>query len=91
MTWKSTLALLAGAALLVIWYLTGGPRQLRWWWTVHQTASAGWDISQAYNDETMKPKFWLPICLFSGPLLMLAGVAIKIRQTFRTFKDTRHG
>jgi hypothetical protein len=91
MTWKSNLTLVAGAALLVIWYLTGGPPQLQWWWAVHKTAGGGWNISQAYNDETMKPRFWLPVCLFSGTLLLLAGVAVKIRHIFQTSKDTRHG
>jgi hypothetical protein len=87
----SNLLLLAGTALLVIWYLTGGPLQLRWWWAVHKAASGGWDISQAYSDETMKPRFWLPFCLFSGPLLVFAGVVLKIRDTFRILRDIEHG
>lgn len=91
MTWNSSLALLAGAALLVIWYLTGGPLQLRWWWAVHKASSGGWNISQAYNDETMKPRFWLPVCLFSGSLLVFAAVAVKIRDTIRVFRDNKHG
>lgn len=86
----SNLLLLAGTALLVTWYFTGGPLQLRWW-TVHKAASGGWDISQAYNDETRKPRFWLPVCLFSGSLLVFRGAAVKIRDTFRISRDIKHG
>jgi hypothetical protein len=87
----SNLLVLAGSALLVIWYLTGGPAQLQWWWLVHKAASSGWDISQAYSDETMKPRFWLPVCLFSGSLLVFAGAAVKIRDTFRVLRDIKYG
>jgi hypothetical protein len=87
----SNLSLLAGTALLVIWYFTGGPAQFRWWWTVHQAARGGWDISQAYNGETMKPRFWLPVSLFSGSLLVFGVVAVKIRDTVRILKDIQHG
>jgi len=87
----SHLLLLAGIALLVIWYLAGGPHQVRWCWAVHKAAGSGWDISQAYNDQTMKPRFRLPVCLFSGSLLMFLEVAVKIRDRFPVQRDSKHG
>ncbi len=88
---KSSLVLLSGTVLLVIWYLTGGPLQLRSSWAVHKAASSGWDISQAYSDETMKPRYWLPVCLFSGSLLVFLGAAVKIRGTLRGHRNIQHG
>jgi hypothetical protein len=88
MTRRNYLALLAGTALLVIWYFTGGREELRWWWVVRQAASTGWDISQAYH---MKFKPWLPLCLISGSLLLLAGLAVKIYDIIRAFRNAKRG
>jgi hypothetical protein len=87
----SNLLLLAGTALLVIWSLTGGPAQLQWWRLVHQAASSGWDMRQAYGEQTMKPRFWLPVCLFSGALLVFLEAAVRLRDPFRVLRNIKHG
>ena len=86
---RSSLLLLCGLALLLVWYFTGGKEFIDWLIAAREVESSGWDISGAYRDLSPHPVG--AALLIAGAILFLYGAVAFVVDAVRGTRKAMHG